>query len=169
VPPHSWRHPVCRTCPTVLGVKVHFVARINIRAQSSPAFAFMRDEGTPTALAPACGLARRQQWPSRSPAALWSASIARHRSLACSADIGLHQGTAIVTRCPLPAHPVGRRRHRPQTAPAALRYWNKAPQRNCYSLARYCPACMSLPTAPPTERRTPARKPRFSTYSAWSA
>jgi hypothetical protein len=27
----------------------------------APAFAFMRDEGTPAALAPACGLARRQQ------------------------------------------------------------------------------------------------------------
>ena len=35
VPPHSRRHPVRRTCVTVLGVKVHFVARINIRAQPS--------------------------------------------------------------------------------------------------------------------------------------
>jgi hypothetical protein len=31
-----------------------------------PAFAFMRDEGTLAALARACGLARRQQWPPRS-------------------------------------------------------------------------------------------------------
>src|SRR5262245_20192431 len=29
------RKPERRTCPTVLGVEVHFVARINIRAQSS--------------------------------------------------------------------------------------------------------------------------------------
>src|SRR5207244_6621000 len=49
-----------------------------------PAFAFMRDEGTLAALARACGLARRQQWPPRSSAALWSVSAARHRSLACS-------------------------------------------------------------------------------------
>jgi hypothetical protein len=120
----------------------------------------MRDEGTPAALAPARGLARRRQWPSRSSAALWFASVARHRSLACSADICLHQGTAIVTRCPPPAHPVGRCRHCAQTAPAALRYWNK-PDREITILwrdiarpARLCP-----------ERRTPARKPRFSTYS----
>src|SRR5438309_9747758 len=64
----------------------------------------MRDEGTLAALARACGSARRQQWPPRSSAALRSVSAARHRSLACSGRYRLHQGTPIVTRCPLPAH-----------------------------------------------------------------
>src|SRR6184192_2675120 len=66
----------------------------------------MRDEGTPAALARACGLARRQQWPPRSSAALWSASAARHRSLACSGRYRPPPGHAnCITRCPLPAHP----------------------------------------------------------------
>jgi hypothetical protein len=30
------------------------------------------------------------------------------------------------------------------------------------------PVCASLPTAPPTERRTPARKPRSRPAAAWS-
>jgi hypothetical protein len=38
----------------------------------------------PPAQAPACGLARRQQWPPRSSAALRSANAARHRARACS-------------------------------------------------------------------------------------
>jgi len=44
-------------------------------------------------------------------------------------DIGTSRGNPLA---------VGRCRHCPQTAPAALWYWNKGRQRNCYSLARYC-------------------------------
>jgi hypothetical protein len=72
--------------------------------RSQPASTFMRDERTPAAQAPACGSATRQQWPPQSSAAFGPRAqrVTDHSLVA--ADIGLHQGTPIVTRCPLPAH-----------------------------------------------------------------
>jgi len=49
-------------------------------------------------------LARRQQWPPRHLAALWSASVARHRSLACSGRYRPPPRHANCNGCPLPAH-----------------------------------------------------------------
>src|ERR1700738_2648497 len=84
--------------------RMRFVARISRRATSALASTFMRDERTPAAQAPACGSATRQQWPPQSSAAFGPRAqrVTDHSLVA--ADIGLHQGTPIVTRCPLPAH-----------------------------------------------------------------
>jgi hypothetical protein len=49
-----------------------------------PAAISMCGERTPPPQAQGCGSARRQRWPPRSSVALQSASVARHRSLACS-------------------------------------------------------------------------------------
>jgi hypothetical protein len=57
----------------------------SVGGRSRPsAFALMRDEGTLAALARACGLARRQQWPPRSSAGFQFVSAARPQSRACS-------------------------------------------------------------------------------------
>src|SRR5467141_2395371 len=85
-----------------------------------PAFAFMRDEGTLAALARACGLARRQQWPPRSSAALWSVSAARHRSLACSGRYRPPPGHANCNQMPA-ASPSDRAR---RSAADAGRAWS---------------------------------------------
>jgi hypothetical protein len=85
-----------------------------------PAFAFMRDERTPAALARACGLARRQQWPPRSSAALWSVSAARHRSLACSGRYRPPPGRANCNQIPA-ASPSDRAR---RSAADAGRAWS---------------------------------------------
>src|SRR3984893_9834641 len=85
-----------------------------------PAFAFMRDEGTLAALARACGLARRQQWPPRSSADLWSASVARHRSLACSGRYRPPPGHANCNQTPA-ATPCDRAR---RSAADAGRAWS---------------------------------------------
>src|SRR6516165_3058620 len=69
-----------------------------------PAATFMGGERTPAARVRACGLAWRWQWPPRSSDALRFVSAVRHRSALVAADIGLHQGTPIVARYPLPAH-----------------------------------------------------------------
>src|SRR5262249_54467980 len=55
-------------------------------------------------------------------------------------------------------------RHTPPTASAALRGTGIRPDRDIGVLWRdIARSCASPPTAPPTERRTPARKARFST------
>jgi NAD(P)-dependent dehydrogenase (short-subunit alcohol dehydrogenase family) len=81
---------------------------------------FMRGERIPAALARACGLARRQQWPPRSSAALWSVSAARHRSLACSGRYRPPPGHANCNQMPA-ASPSDRAR---RSAADAGRAWS---------------------------------------------
>jgi len=70
---------------TSLGImRRHFVAGIRAGRSRPPAFAFMRDEGTPAAPSSSMRFSEATAMATSVICALWSASAARHRSRACS-------------------------------------------------------------------------------------
>src|ERR1700738_4259976 len=94
-----------RIASDMIRVQTRFVARINSRAQSAPRSDSLREANVlrPAQLEHAVQRGGSNGHLGRLPASgPWAQRVADHALVAT--DIGLHQGTPIVSRCPLPAH-----------------------------------------------------------------